>query len=164
MAELFSDAHFWVGVAFFLFVALMVSLGIHKLAWKVLGDAGDRVRTQLAEAEQLRAEAQDLLKGIQTERAQAERQAAEIVANAKEEAERLRVEAQAKLAEQLERRGALAERRITQAEAQATAEVRAAAGELAAQMAETVLTQRLAGAKNDPLVDTAIGQLAGRLS
>jgi hypothetical protein len=30
-------------------------------------------------------------------------------------------------------------------------------------MAEQVLVQRLAGAKSDPLIDKAIGQLAGKL-
>ena len=62
-----------------------------------------------------------------------------------------------------ERRGQLAERRIATAEAQATAEVKAAAGELAAQMAEQVLAARIAGAKSDPLIDAAIGQMAGKL-
>src|SRR3569833_2887236 len=47
------------------------------------------------------------------------------------------------------------------AEARAAAEVKAAAGELAAQMAEQVLASRIAGAKSDPLIDAAIGQLAG---
>ncbi len=74
-----------------------------------------------------------------------------------------RVEANAKLAEQIERRGQLAERRIATAEAQATADVKAAAAELAAQMAEQILTKRLAGAKTDPLIDSAIRQMAGKL-
>jgi F-type H+-transporting ATPase subunit b len=39
----------------------------------------------------------------------------------------------------------------------------AAAADLAAQMAENVLAQRLAGAKSDPLVDAAVGQLAEKL-
>jgi F-type H+-transporting ATPase subunit b len=41
--------------------------------------------------------------------------------------------------------------------------VKAAAGELAAQLAETVLAARIAGAKTDPLIDAAIGQMAGKL-
>ena len=75
----------------------------------------------------------------------------------------MQAEAQVRLAEQIERRGQLAERRIATAEAQAAAEVKAAAGELAAQMAEQVLAARIAGAKSDPLIDAAIGQLAGKL-
>jgi F-type H+-transporting ATPase subunit b len=78
-------------------------------------------------------------------------------------AKRLQVEANAKLAEQIERRGQLAERRIATAEAQATAEVKAAAADLAAQMAEQILAKRLAGAKTDPLIDGAIRQMAGKL-
>ncbi|HMG51644.1 MAG TPA: ATP F0F1 synthase subunit B [Inquilinus sp.] len=161
--ELLLDAHFWVGVAFVVFIGVLVMAGVHRFAWKALGDAGDKVRAQLAEADGLRAEAQALLDNIKVEREAAERHAAEMLANAEEQAKRLQVEANAKLAEQIERRGQLAERRIATAEAQATAEVKAAAADLAAQMAEQILTGRLAGAKTDPLIDTAIGQLAGKL-
>ena len=161
--ELFQEAHFWVGVAFVVFLLILVFAGVHKLAWKALGDAGEKVRAQLDEANRLREEAQALLTRIQTDREAAEKHSAEILANAEEQAKRLQVEAQERLAEQIERRGQLAERRIATAEAQAAAEVKAAAGELAAQMAEQVLTARIAGAKSDPLIDTAIGQLAGKL-
>jgi F-type H+-transporting ATPase subunit b len=161
--ELLLDSHFWVGVALVVFVGVLVRAGVHKFAWKALGDAGDKVRAQLAEADDLRAEAQRLLDNIKVEREAAERHAAEMLANAEEQAKRLQVEANAKLAEQIERRGQMAERKIAQAEAQAAAEVRAAAAELAAQMAEQVLAQRLAGATSDPLIDKAIGQLAGKL-
>ena len=163
MTELFSDAHFWVGVAFLLFLGLMVAVGVHKLAWNVLGESGRKVQSQLDEAASLRAEAQSLLEGIKVERLAAEKQAAEMLAAAKEEALRLQAEAQVKLAEQITRRGQMAERKIAQAEAQAEAEVRAAAADLASAMAEKVLIQRLAGAKSDPLIDKAIGQLAGKL-
>jgi F-type H+-transporting ATPase subunit b len=161
--ELLTDAHFWVGVAFVVFVAVLVMAGVHKFAWKALGDAGDTVRAQLDEANRLREEAQALLTRIQADRDHAEKVAAEMLANAKDEAKRLQAEAQVKLAEQIERRGQLAERRIAVAEAQAAADVKAAAAEVAAQMAEQVLTARLAGAKADPLIDAAIGQLAGKL-
>ena len=161
--ELLLDAHFWVGVAFVVFVGVLVLAGVHRFAWKALGDAGDKVRAQLAEADGLRAEAQALLDNIKVEREAAERHAAEMLADAEEAAKRMQVEANAKLAEQIERRGQLAERRIATAEAQATAEVKAAAADLAAQMAEQILTGRLAGAKTDPLIDTAIGQMARKL-
>ena len=161
--ELLLDAHFWVGVAFVVFLGVLVMAGVHRFAWKALGDAGAKVQAQLAEAEDLRAEAQRLLDNIKVERVAAEKLAVEMLATAEEQATRLQVEANAKLAEQIERRGQLAERRIATAEAQATAEVKAAAAELAAQMAEQILTKRLAGAKSDPLIDTAIRQLAGKL-
>jgi F-type H+-transporting ATPase subunit b len=161
--DLITDAHFWVGAAFVVFLVILVVAGVHKFAWKALGDAGEKVRAQLDEANRLREEAQALLARIQSEREQSEKHAAEILANAEDQAKRMQVEAQERLAEQIERRGQLAERRIATAEAQAAAEVKAAAGELAAQMAEQVLTARIAGAKTDPLIDAAIGQLASKL-
>jgi F-type H+-transporting ATPase subunit b len=161
--ELLLDAHFWVGVALVVFLGILVMAGVHRFAWKALGDAGAKVQGQLDEADALRREAQDLLAQVTAQKEAADKLAAEILANAQEEATRLQSEAQVKLAEQLERRGQMAERKIAQAEAQAEADVRAAAAELAAQMAEQVLVQRLAGAKSDPLIDKAIGQLAGKL-
>ncbi len=148
--DLITDAHFWVGAAFVVFLVILVVAGVHKFAWKALGEAGEKVRAQLDEANRLREEAQALLVRIQSEREQSEKLAAEILANAQDQAKRMQA-------------GQLAERRIATAEAQAAAEVKAAAGELAAQMAEQVLTARLAGAKTDPLIDVAIGQLAGKL-
>jgi F-type H+-transporting ATPase subunit b len=41
--------------------------------------------------------------------------------------------------------------------------VKAAAADLASQMAEDVLKTRLASAKSDPLVDQAIGQISIKL-
>lgn len=163
MVERITDAHFWVGIAFIVFLAILVMAGVHKFAWKALGDAGEKVRAQLDEANRLREEAQALLARIQSDREASEKLAVEIMANAQEQATRMQAEAQERLAEQIERRGQLAERRIATAEAQAAAEVKAAAGELAAQMAETVLAARIAGAKTDPLIDAAIGQMAGKL-
>jgi F-type H+-transporting ATPase subunit b len=161
--ELLTSAHFWEGAAFLVLLAILVMVGTHKFAWNALGDAGAKVRAQLDEATRLREEAQALLSRIQADREHSEALSKEILANAEEQAKRMHTEAQEKLAEQIQRRGELAERRIATAEAQATAEVKAAAGELAAQLAEQVLASRIAGAKSDPLVDRAIGELAGKL-
>jgi F-type H+-transporting ATPase subunit b len=161
--ELLTDAHFWVGVALVIFIGVLVMAGVPKLAVAAIDSRGQKIQGQLDEANRLREEAQGLLAQIKAQREQSEKLAGEIMANAKEEAKRLQVEAQAKLAEQIERRGQLAERRIAMAEAQATADVKAAAGDLATQVAERVLTQRLTALTTDPLVDSAIGQLAGKL-
>lgn len=161
--ELLIDGHFWVGVALVVFLGILVLAGVHRFAWKALGDAGAKVQAQLDEAADLRREAQVLLDNIKAQREAAEKAAAEMLANAQEDAKRMAVEAQANLAEQIKRRAALAERKIASAEAQAQAEVKAAAAELAAQMAENVLVRRLAGATSDPLVDGAIKQLATKL-
>lgn len=161
--ELLLDEHFWIGVAFVVLMGILVRVGVHKLAWNALGDAGAKVQAQLDEANTLRDEAQRLLADVKVQKAASEKLAAEMLANAAEEAKRLQADAQVKLAEQIERRGVMAERKIAQAEAQAANDVRAAAADMAAAMAEQVLAMRIAAAKTDPLVDRAISQLAGRL-
>lgn len=162
MLELLLDEHFWVGVAFVVLMGILVRVGVHKLAWTALGDAGAKVQAQLDEAEALREEAEALLAQVKAQKAASESLAADMLANAAEEAERLQAEAHVKLAEQIQRRGMMAERKIAQAEAQAANDVRFAAADLAANIAEQVLTARIAGATSDPLVDRAVSELAGK--
>jgi F-type H+-transporting ATPase subunit b len=157
------DAHFWVGVALVIFLVILWRAGVHRLAAQAIDSRAEKLRARLAEAEALRAEAQALLDQIKVQHEHSEKVAAEILANAQDEAKRLQADAQVKLAEQIKRRGQLAERRIETAESQAAASVKAAAAELAAQMAEDVLKVRLAGAKSDPLIDQALGQLAAKM-
>ncbi|MDE2486875.1 MAG: ATP F0F1 synthase subunit B [Alphaproteobacteria bacterium] len=161
--DILLDAHFWVGVALVIFVLILVRAGVPGLAAKAIDARADKLRARLAEAEALREEANQLLAQIREQKARSDKLAAEVLANAKAEAERLQVEAEKNLKEQIGRRGELAERRIATAEAQAAAEVKAAAADLAAQIAEDVLKQRLAGAKSDPLIDQAIGQIGSKL-
>lgn len=163
MTELLTDSHFWVGVALVVFLGILWKVGVHKMAWKALGDAGAKVQAQLDEAAAIRKEAEDLLAQIKVQSAEAEKTAAEMLATAKSEAKRLEKEAAEKLAEQIKRRGELAERKIATAEAQAAAEVKAAAVDLASALAESVLAARMAGAKSDPLVDDAIKGLGAKL-
>jgi F-type H+-transporting ATPase subunit b len=161
--ELLQDAEFWTGLALLVFVVLMLALGVHKAAAKALDSKAAKIQAELDEAKRLREEAQGLLASLKAQREETEHRAAEMLANAKAEAKRLEVEAKQKLEEQIKRRQELAERRISNAEAQASAEVKAAAAELAAQMAEGVLAGRIKGAKSDPLIDAAVGQLAEKL-
>lgn len=163
MIELLQDAHFWVGVALVIFLGLLGYFGVHKILWTMLGERGAKVQAQLDEASKLRAEAETLLSQIKAQREAAEKQAAAMLENAKEEAIRLGVEAKVKLDEQIKRRAALAERKIATAQAQAEADVKAAAADLATSAAETVLAARIAGAKSDPLIDAAVKTLAQRL-
>ena len=161
--ELLQDAEFWTGLALLVFVGLMLVFGVHKAAAKALDAKAAKIQAELDEARKLREEAQGLLSSLKAQREETERRAAEMLANAEAEAKRLEVEAKAKLEEQIKRRQELAERRISNAEAQAAAEVKGAAADLAAQLAEGVLAARIAGAKSDPLIDAAVGQLATKL-
>lgn len=160
---LLQDAHFWEGVGLVLLIVGLVWLKVPGMAMSALDSRAHRIQAQLDEATKLREEAERLLADIKVQRETTERHAAEMLDNAKAEAERLAVDAKVRLDEQIKRRGELAERRIALAQAQAEAEVKAAAVDLAAQAAESVLAARLAAAKTDPMVDAAVGQVATKL-
>ena len=159
-----AEAEFWVGAGLVIFLAIVFFVAkAHKVAGAALDAKANAIQANLDEAARIRDEAQRLLKELQAERADAERQARDMLAAAEAQVRQFEAESKAKLEEGLERRRRITDQKIATAEAQAAAEVKAAAAELAAQMAEEVLTQRIAGAKTDPLVDRAIGQLAAKL-
>lgn len=159
-----AEAEFWVGVGLLIFLGIVIFVAKAPKAIAATLDARTAtIQADLDEAARIREEAQRLLASLQVERAEAERQAKEMLEAAQEQARQFETDAKAKLEESLKRRQLLAERKIANAEAQAQAEVKAAAADLAAQMAEDVLVKRLAGAKTDPLVDVAIGQLGSKL-
>ncbi len=86
-----------------------------------------------------------------------------MLANAEVEARRLESEAHIRLDEQIKRRAELAQRNIAVAEAQAAAQVKAAAADLAIEAAGAVLAARAKVAKSDPLIDKAVAELGSKL-
>ena len=160
---LLTNAEFWIAVAIVVLIGIFLYAGVPALAAKALEARGAKIQAELDEALRLRQEAEALLASIKSQREAAEKAAAEILANAEADAERLRSEAQARLEEQIERRRAMAERHIANAEAKAALEVRAAAADAAAALAEAVMAERLDGLAADPLVDRAVADLATRL-
>ena len=162
--HMFSDIETWVRLALVIFFVILIVARVPGNIWKSLGDAGAAVRTELDEAVRIRTEAQELLNRIKADRLKAEQKAREIIALAEEEAQRMAADARAKLEDNIRRREELAERKIAQAEAKAAADVKAAAADLAAQLAETILLERTQKASSDALVDRAIGQIEGRFN
>jgi F-type H+-transporting ATPase subunit b len=153
-------AEFWVAVSFFVFMGILGAFGVHKKILGALDGRGARIKAQLDEAERLRTEAAALLKSYEAKRTAAEKEAADIVAAAQDEAKRLEADAKAKLDDFVKRRTAQAELKIQQAEAQATAEVRAAAVDLATKAA----SQILASAKNDDAFTAGLEEVKKRLN
>ena len=161
--ELLQDAEFWVGIAFVLFLAIMVWLKIPGMVAKALDSRAEKIRAELAEAERLRKDAEALLASIRARREAAEAQAVELLANAEAEARQMEAEAHARLEEQIRRRGEIAKAKIAQAESQAAAEVKSAAAELAIEAASVLLARRVQTMTVDPMVDQAMGDLSTKL-
>ena len=156
-------AEFWVAVAFLVFMAIVWKVGGFSMLTGGLDGRAKRVRHELDEARRLREEAAAVLDDYKRRRAQAERDAETIVANAREEAERAAAEGHARLNDFVARRTKAAEAKIAQAEAQAEAQVRAAAADAAVKVSETILKERLQGPAAQDLLRASLGDVKRRL-
>jgi F-type H+-transporting ATPase subunit b len=150
------EAEFWVAVSFVLFIAVLGYFGVHKLLLQTIDQRRDSIKAELDEARRLKEEAQALLAEYQRKQRDAEQEALAIVAGASAEAERLVEEAKVKTQEFVARRTKMAETKIAQAEAQAVADVRAAAADAAISAAEKVLTESVKGDVADKLLAKGI--------
>ena len=157
------EAEFWVGVAFFVFVALLGYLGAHRMILASLDQRRDKIKSELDEARRLREEAEKLLAEYRRRQQDAESEAQTIIRNAQAEAERVAEEAHARLEELIARRTAIAQTKIAQAEAQALADVRAAAADAAVTAAEKILRQTAKGKVADDLIAKGIEDVKAKL-
>jgi F-type H+-transporting ATPase subunit b len=155
---------FWVAVGFVIFVGLLGYFGVHKMLFKTLDDRAAKVQEQLDTAAKLRKEAEALLAEYEAKRAAAEKDAQQIVADAKAEAERIRTEQEAKLTADIARRTKMAELKIAAAEANAASDVRAAAADVAIQAAETILKAQAKGKLADEMIAKGLTLVKSRLN
>jgi F-type H+-transporting ATPase subunit b len=154
----------WVAVAFVILMALFAYLGIHRTVLTALDKRAERIKAELDDARRLKDEATKLLADYKAKRATAEREADEIISNAKAEAERIATEAKAKMEDFVARRTKTAESKIALAEAQAVADVRAAAANAAVTAATTILSQSVKGSVADDLLAKGIAEVRAKLN
>jgi F-type H+-transporting ATPase subunit b len=140
MLEAMQETENWVALAFILFLALLVYLGVHRKITDSLDGRQARIKGELDEARRLKEEAQALLAEFQRKGREAEKEAEAIIAGAKAEAERIAAEAKTRMEDFISRRTKMVETKITQAEAQALADVRSAAADAAVAAAEKILS------------------------
>jgi len=155
---MYADAAFWVGIAFILVVALAFKPVVAALGAGLDARAA-KIKARLDEAHKLREDAQEMLATYQRKQRDAMKEAEDIIAHAKAEAERLSAQAAKDLEEQLKRRETQAMDRIAQAEAQALKEVQNLAVDVAIGAARQVLADSISGAQAASLVDSAIKDL-----
>jgi F-type H+-transporting ATPase subunit b len=158
------EAEFWVALGFFIFIGVLFYYGIPKKMIDALDSRGARIKAELDDARRLRDEAEALLAEYKRKREAAEVEAGEIIASAREEAERVAAEAKARMEEFVARRSQVAQAKIAQAETQAVADVRAAAAEAAVAAAEKILSQSAKGEVADRLLADGIRDVKAKLN
>jgi len=154
----YTEAAFWVGIAFILVVALAFRPVVRALG-AGLDARSAKIKARIDEAARLREEAQEMLARYQRKQRDAMKEAEEIIAHAKAEAERLAAQSAKDLDASLKRREQQAMERIAQAEAQAVKEVQNLAVDVAVIAARDVLGRSISASQAAALVDNAIQDL-----
>ena len=158
-----SLATVWATVALLIFVAILLYIKVPAMLSKSLDARSDKIRAELDDARRLREEAQALLAEYQKKRKEAEQEAADIVAAAKNEAALLAEDAHKKTEDYVARRTALAEQKIGQAEREAINEVRASAVELAVEAARKVLGDKVDAKADANLFKASLAEVQAKL-
>lgn len=159
-----SQPEFWVAVAFVILMVVFIYVGVPGVVTKALDHRADRIKAELDDARRLKDEAAALVADYKARYASAEREAQDIVTNAKAEAERIAVDAKARMEDFVSRRTKAAEAKIAQAEAQALADVRAAAADAAVTAASQILTKSVSGPVADDLLAKGIQDVRAKLN
>jgi F-type H+-transporting ATPase subunit b len=158
------DATFWSAVAFVILIGGFIYLGVHTKLVEALDHRASRIKAELDDARRLKDEAQKLVAEYRARRESAVKEAEEIIASAKSEAERIAAEAKTRMEDFVARRTKMAETKIGQAEAQAVADVRAAAADAAVAAAARVLSQTVKGDTADTLLTRGIAEVRQKLN
>jgi len=159
-----QDPTFWTAVAFAGFVLVLLYVKLPAMIGKLLDDRASAIRLELEEARNLREQAQTVLADYERRQRHAEKEAEDIIVQAKAEAQRLADETRVKLEASLERRMKLAEDKIARAEIQAIKEVRIQAAEIAIAAAGKIIADDFSEKDASSLVDANIKELKKTLN
>ena len=164
LMTLLRDPEFWVAVGLVAVIAIFLRLRVPKMIAKLLDERSGAISHELSEAKRLREEAAALLASYVQKTANAEAEAAAILADAKAEAERFAKETRDQLRLQIDRRAQMAKEKIRQAETAALDEIRGIAADKATAAAEKLIAARLDERRSDALVQDSIKDLPGKLN
>ena len=157
-----NTPEFWVAVGFLILLAVLFKPA-KKMIIASLDSRAEKIRSSLDEAEKLREEAQHVLADYQRKQREAAKEIEGLVANARSQAETMRCEAENSIKNALARREQVAFEKISQKEADAIAEVRNLAVDMAIKASGELLERRLGQKQSQELIETAIRELPRNL-
>ena len=158
------EAPFWALVALIIFFALLIYMKVPGTLAGTLDKRAAGIAKELDDARRLREEAEALLAEYQHKARDAAGEAAQIIDQARREADALGAEAKKRMADYVAGRTGMAEQKIAQAEAQAIQEVRALSADVAIAAAEKILALKVKGTTADALIARSIADVKNRLN
>ena len=157
--EFISQSEFWVAVSFFIFMGVLVYLGVHRKVTSTLDARALRISKELDEARRLREEAEKLLNDYRRKLGDVVTEVDNVMALAAMQAETLAGETRQSLKEHVERRIKRAEEKIARAEMEAVRDLRNHAVDLAIAAAQKLITAKLTPDRANKVVSESIKAL-----
>jgi F-type H+-transporting ATPase subunit b len=152
----------WVAIAMLVVFGIFIWQKVPAAIGRALDGRIKLIRDQLAEAEDLRKEAEALRAEYQEKSKSADKDAAALLERAKHEAEEIVAKAKTDAEALIARRGRMAEDKIAAEERAAIDQLRATAADAATKAAARLIAERHDAASDGKLVDQAIKEIAGR--
>ena len=150
----------WVALAMVAVLAIMFGRAkFHKAVAAALDDKIDQIRKQLAEAQELREQAEELKAEYEAKAKGLEKERKAMIARAGREADEIVAKAETDAAALVERRKRMAEDKIAAEERGAVEQLRAVAAQAATRAAAKLIAERGDSAADARLVDQAIGEI-----
>ena len=158
-----EHAETWVAVSFIFFI-IAIFKPVKKMLLTKLDGRSETVRDELNEAQRLREDAQHTLAEYQRKQRDALKEAEDIIAEAQNEAIRIKKAAELRSDELLQRREQQALDMIASAEAQALTDVRGLASDIAIQATQQILKEVADTNEGISIIDKAIEDLPSKLN
>jgi len=158
-----EEPEFWVAIGFILFVIGAARSGTRAIT-KALDHRAERIRASIEEAAKLRGEAQQLFNDYQRKQRDALRDAEDIIAVARAEAEALRRQGAEDLAATIKRREQQAIDKIADAEAEAMARKQGDFIRIAIAATRDLIAKNISPDRARTLIDDAIQELPRKLN
>lgn len=163
MEAILHNTGVWVAVSFVIFAYGFAKFGVPGFM-KMLDARIEQVQREIATAQTLRHEAQELLAQYQQKQHDAQKEADRIVENARSQATAIAKQAETDLTENMARREVMLKERLKRMEETAVDEIRRYAAELAVKATTQIIVERMDQATAQRLVDDSIKKVGGSLN
>jgi F-type H+-transporting ATPase subunit b len=163
MMNFLHDPTGWVLISFIVFVAAAFIFG-RKSVVNSLDDKIEAIRNEIATAEALRNQAQQLLADYQRKQEAASEEATKIIEHARTQAAALSARAEEEFENVMARKEAMMKERLLRMEDSAMDDIRRYAADLAVSATARIIAEKMDERSAQKLVDDSIGKIAENLN
>lgn len=161
--DFFASTYFWLGLSFLIFAYIIGRYAVGFILG-FLDKRIERVREDLANAENLRVEAQELLAQYQRKHRDAAEEADKIIKRAEDHVEQMKKKAEEDLQAYIARREKQIEERLHSIEEKAVLDIQRYAADLAIKATSSLIAEQLDKKTHDKLIADSVSNISEKLA